>query len=40
MKFYELTSDIARLMSYSDTLKNIELPFEMSHEEDHIVRYD
>jgi hypothetical protein len=40
MKFYELTSDIARLMSYSDTLKSIELPFEMSHEEDHIVRYD
>lgn len=40
MKFYQLTSDIARLMSYSDTLKSIELPFEMSHEEDRIVRHD
>lgn len=38
-KFYPLSSHTARLLLYSDHLKDIELPFEMSAEEENIVRF-
>lgn len=38
-KFYPLSSHIARLLLFADRLKDIELPFEMSSEEEDIVRF-
>jgi hypothetical protein len=37
-KFYELTTNVARLLASSVDLQSIELPFAMSKEEEHIVR--